>query len=422
MKNKHAGIRGAALVVLAAGVSAAFAACYNPGWEKVLDLTSKVKVKEVSGGARLPDGRRCLSISSAAEAAFTLSLDNERDIAVRIRASGTGPGGEALDPAKVRFETSEGVPLDPAGNGYYYLPRPARAVIVKVTEVTHEDAYRLNLELMGGDWGHIFDPCAVSFVSQNLPTQVTGGTVTTYTSGAYVYQVHTFTASGTLTVITAPPAGTADYLIVAGGGGGGYSGLTDLKAGGGGAGGLIHETGQTLAAGTYPVAVGTGGPGGATASARGTNGNDSAFNGDTAIGGGGGAYHQPGDVSGGNNGGSGGGSGSWTQPAGTGESGQGYSGGGGNDGCGGGGAGAAGYGVTGGDGLQNDITGSPVWYAGGGGGGLTTAQGGQGGGGKCGVSSGNGTDGTGGGGAGGNGSAGGRGGDGIVIIRFRLIQ
>ena len=37
MQNKHAGIRGAALVVLAAGVSAAFAACYNPGWEKVLD-------------------------------------------------------------------------------------------------------------------------------------------------------------------------------------------------------------------------------------------------------------------------------------------------------------------------------------------------------------------------------------------------
>ena len=56
-----------------------------------------------------------------------------------------------------------------------------------------------------------------------------GGTVTT--SGNY--RIHTFNSSGTLTVTSAPPNSTVEYLVVAGGGSGGGN----FSSGGGGAGG-----------------------------------------------------------------------------------------------------------------------------------------------------------------------------------------
>ena len=47
---------------------------------------------------------------------------------------------------------------------------------------------------------------------------VSGGTVTTYSSGGLTYQVQTFTASGTLTVSN---SGMVDILVVGGGAAGG---------------------------------------------------------------------------------------------------------------------------------------------------------------------------------------------------------
>ena len=84
----------------------------------------------------------------------------------------------------------------------------------------------------------------------NLPwAKVVGGTETA--SGDYIY--HTFTASGTLTVLT---AGKLEYFILAGGGGGGSS-----SRGGGGAGGLNSGI-SVVNAGSISVVVGQGGSGG----------------------------------------------------------------------------------------------------------------------------------------------------------------
>jgi hypothetical protein len=255
-----------------------------------------------------------------------------------------------------------------------------------------------------------------------------GGTITTVNAGAEIYQIHTFSAPGTFTLnggLAFPDS--FEYLIAAGGGGGGFSDLVENKAGGGGAGGLIHRTGQTLLSIPYTVIVGSGGAGGASEGQNGSNGGDSSFNGESATGGGGGGYHRAGAASNGNNGGSGGGSAHSTfGNGGTGASGQGNNGSKGKSngtyyiGGGGGGAGAAGSDDRGGAGLQKNITGTALYYAGGGAGGWSGAMGGSGGGGSVGVNSGNGENGTGGGGAGGYATAGGRGGDGVVIIRFRI--
>ena len=74
-----------------------------------------------------------------------------------------------------------------------------------------------------------------------------GGNVTT--SGGYTY--HTFTSSGTFTVISGQRS--ANVLIVGAGGGGG-----SRHGGGGGAGGYIAQT-MTLTAGNYTITVGAGG-------------------------------------------------------------------------------------------------------------------------------------------------------------------
>jgi hypothetical protein len=238
-----------------------------------------------------------------------------------------------------------------------------------------------------------------------------------------------------------------DILIVAGGGGGGGS-----AGGGGGAGGLIYLTNQEILAGTYNITVGKGG--GISQFSSPENGNNSSFGNFVAIGGGGGSSMDstPG------NGGSGGGGNRVPnavastavagQTGGTGTANQGNNGGtgknnGGHDaaGGGGGGAGAAGdsafavgRGANGGIGRAIDITGTSVFYAGGGGGGSgsnfsTAGSGGSGGGGNGAIWSNtgsNGTDGLGGGGGGGsaypgNGRVGGSGGSGIVIIRYRSL-
>lgn len=250
-----------------------------------------------------------------------------------------------------------------------------------------------------------------------------------------------------------------EYLVVGGGGGGGSS-----HGGGGGAGGLLTNIGGSAINGTFgnslTITVGTGGSGGAgSGGTAGSNGATSSISGTgittiTALGGGGGGGRlttglctQAGAVSSGTVGSGGGGAGGGTTLTGVGTSGQGNNGGNGSSnaqpagaGNGGGGGGAgfpggaatgtdAGQGVsgTGGNGLQNAITGTNTYYAGGGSGGRweggSVGAAGLGGGGAGGIGTGvagsAGTNGLGGGGGGGSGGgAGAKGGDGVVIIRY----
>jgi hypothetical protein len=196
--------------------------------------------------------------------------------------------------------------------------------------------------------------------------------------------IDSFTSNGTFTV----PVGvtSVDVLVVAGGGPSGTN-----HAGGGGAGGLIFRPGFTVTpGGSIPVTVGAQGP-----TSVPVKGNDSIFSTLTAKGGGGG---KPGDFDGTNfpGGSASGGShnpgsnragGTAIQPSQPGDSGTfgfGNPGGGGNyngsppqgaQGGGGGGAGAAGNTAglntpgQGGAGREYSISGSAVYYAGGGAGG-----------------------------------------------------
>jgi len=269
----------------------------------------------------------------------------------------------------------------------------------------------------------------------------TGGTITI----ANGYKIHTFTTVGTTNFVVGQPfqLGTSVQLLIVAGGG---SGSGDRAAGGGG-GGLIF-TNMLMSPGTYSVVVGAGGTVG-TGNVHGTDGSNSSFNGQIAIGGGSGGSHVVGNGVG-NTGGSGGGGaapgpGTPTAVGGSGTSGQGYGGGTGYyngsicSAGGGGGAGGAGSNATttkggnGGPGLFITIGGNSAYYAGGGGG--AAAQdygaavggiGGVGGGGTADQSSTTaataGTPNTGGGGAG-AGNAGWpgnatNGGSGIVIIAY----
>ena len=240
-----------------------------------------------------------------------------------------------------------------------------------------------------------------------------------------------------------PPPSAVNYLIIAGGGGGGMSGGANSSIGaGGGAGGMVEGTGHAVTVSTaYTVTVGAGG-------ANHTNGNNSVFDGITAIGGGHGGSGGPTATSGGSGGGQASdGVSSCSGAAAT----QGNSG----DGIGfgfnggacikvlpfspGGGGGASAVGATGvssqsgagGAGRVNSISGASVTYAGGGGGGQSAwgaaagsgGSGGGGSGGNSGSPAGNpGVANRGGGGGGaanlGPPSSGGSGSSGIIIISY----
>lgn len=259
-----------------------------------------------------------------------------------------------------------------------------------------------------------------------------------------------FTAVGSHSFAVPEGVTAVDVLVVAGGGGGG-----SRQGGGGGAGGLIWETGISVAPeDEVAVVVGSGGAGG-TNGGRGNNGGNSVFGLLTAIGGGGGGGRTT-DNEGSDGGSGGGGAGPNTSPSpaingGDGTSGQGNAGGGNTattNNAGGGGGGAGGNGGTG-DGLNEaavggnggnglnlsaifgDEIGDDGWFAGGGGGGTFSAgsipgTGGKGGGGNGAGGTGGNTPGqhgapnTGGGGGGSEGAsgAGGNGGSGIVIIKW----
>ena len=278
-------------------------------------------------------------------------------------------------------------------------------------------------------------------------------------------------ANATITAATFPhssqvknytdTSGTYDayYLVVAGGGCGGGTNI----GGGGGAGGFLTNYGGTaisLTIGTqYTCTIGAGGIG---ASSQGTNGSPSSLTGSnitdiTTIGGGAGGGNSVAAQDGGSGGGGGAPHNNDHGP-GAGTSGQGFAGGAGHDGSllhtsggGGGGAGVVGRpadvvaantqgrtsGGDGGEGKVSLITGSSIYYAGGGAGGTDRATGaefcyampkggkGGGGGGFSGTGSDAkwlgryGQDGLGGGGGGGddNGTYWPNGGSGIVILR-----
>ena len=288
-------------------------------------------------------------------------------------------------------------------------------------------------------------PPVISVIRNFIEPSVTSGGAITPISIGTEYKYLSFTNDGSNQKsysVNFPENTECDILIIAGGGGGGQT-----AGGGGGAGGLIYLTNQNISKGTYNINVGKGG------SVPSGNGFNSNFDTYIAIGGGGGSTMDgvPG------NGGSGGGgnripgaTGSTAvvgQSGGTGTTNQGNNGGAGKNqhgnnaaGGGGGGAGAignsaftTGRGADGGIGRQINITGTSIYYAGGGGGGSggdfsAAGAGGQGGGGNGAIwantgSAGiNGTGGGGGGGSGypGDGRQGGSGGSGIVIIRYRL--
>jgi hypothetical protein len=248
--------------------------------------------------------------------------------------------------------------------------------------------------------------------------------------------VQRFTTTGT-TSWTAPSDVTqVEVLVVAGGGAGGK-----VFGGGGGAGGVIYNNSYSVTPGqTYTVTVGAGGT---ATSGNGNNGANSVFGALTAIGGGGGASGGAsgagsavagitGGSAGGNSGFNGGGNvGGPSATAGT--AGQGFAGGRGGSfpitdgGGGGGGAGAVGTncqntrGGDGGAGLQFGVSGTPIFYAGGGGGNnVGVGASSSGGSGSSGSNTaGSGTANTGGGGGGSySGGTPGAGGSGIVLIRY----
>ena len=251
------------------------------------------------------------------------------------------------------------------------------------------------------------------------------------------YTIHTFTSSGTFTVLNG--SNNIDVLVVGGGGGGANTGA------GGGAGGYIYKTKYKVSSGPYTVTVGPGGNSNPASGNNGFKGSDSVFNDITAEGGGYGASHSGSNNPGGN-GGSGGGGGIRSNTAGSpgGTASSGNAGGAGwmdpswiGGSGGGGGAGTAGSNGTnsqgsgnGGTGLSNSISGTAVTYAGGGGGGEVNGNtyvglGGSNIGGAAVVNAagGSGVANTGCGGAGGsfNGgiyNIGGAGGSGIVIVRY----
>ena len=119
--------------------------------------------------------------------------------------------------------------------------------------------------------------------AQDITPNISGGTV--YNPSDGLYQVRVFESPGTLTISNDNVV--CEYVLVAGGG------ASDTR-GGGGAGGAIVGS-ATLAPGTYPIGIGTGGT--YTTPFIATNGSNTTFNGLTAIGGG--AAGSPGGSGGG---------------------------------------------------------------------------------------------------------------------------
>lgn len=246
---------------------------------------------------------------------------------------------------------------------------------------TEERQNRLPITPQGKDYEEVLaDQARVAYGDVNSESEVDGSDL-----------VITFKGSGTLTVTEEVQA---EYLIVGGGGSGGAQNSAAQNGGGGGGGGVSTNFGGTkvtLAAGTYPIVVGTGGVFEWGTYGTGTSGGSSSFNGITIPGGGGGGGSE--DLvtyTDGAAGGCGGGAAAQGGSSGGTGSAYGYAGGssdevsGASGASGGGGAGGVGgngyldgsaFGGNGGVGVSCSITGTAVIYGPGGGGGANNNSG-----------------------------------------------
>jgi hypothetical protein len=309
--------------------------------------------------------------------------------------------------------------LAPSGDGAYMLAVSDVAAEGEVTVTVVKEGYAVSPATV---------TAAVHYKTAPLAG---GGTVTLMPvedDFSQVWEIHTFTADGSLDFGGVPPNVTAQVLVVAGGGGGGAG---RYPASGAGAGGMVENSAYPLTAASYAVVVGAGGIGGtggtsdADTTHAGTNGGDSSFGGSSIVARGGGTsgprfYDMTAGYAGGS---SGGGNSSPAVLVGTGGTSYGNRGGlhsGNKTEYAGGGGGAGGPGTVGqvdrsnftprngGAGKASSITGTSVIYAAGGPIPLNTSSTGV-----------NGAANTGNGGGGGWNKGGGNGGSGIVVIRFQ---
>ena len=322
----------------------------------------------------------------------------------------TGPAG-AAGVAGAKGDTGPGVPIGGT----------AGQVLAKIDGVDYNDHWIAppssggsgdvvgpsvsvggSVPIFDGITGKLLKDLSILTIQHGTAAAGTGGTITDVTVGARNYKVHTFTGNGTFV----SPIGVSaiDILIAAGGGsGGGGAGGNDV-GGGGGSGGVLVGT-LPISPGSYPVVVGAGGAAVGDKS-TGNDGQDSSFNTTYLAKGGGGGGRGWWPSGNGNNGGSGGGGGGDTggsQPGGSaiqgsvsplvGHGANGADGNGGYDG-----------GVGGGASVTSSISGSSVTYANGGGNRGQSARTNVGDGG------------------GGNDSNGVAGGNGVVIIRYELVD
>lgn len=298
-----------------------------------------------------------VTAAATAPAAFTVgqwSVNSDGDVTISALPS---DGGSAITDLEYRVNGGTAVSFAATTTGTY-----------TTTATTADDLEIRAVNAIGaGAWSDVKAvPAAPAWATFDEGSS--DGTFST----AGGYRIATLTANGNLVF---SGAGEVEYLVQAGGGG--------MGTGGGGAGGwrkyVAGEANNTGAgplevlAQSYAVTVGAGGAGSAASDQAGSDGGNSTFAGLTATGGGGGARGTvaPNGRPGGCGGGAAAGVGTYTGGTGS-QGGDGGAGpantkGGGGGGLGGnGGAGlATGYG-DGGDGLQSAITGTSLYYGGGG--------------------------------------------------------
>jgi hypothetical protein len=216
MKQKKLMVMCAVCAVIAGSVIAAVS-CDNGGWEWALDHAASAAIGGIrqEADARTADGRSFIKTGS--DAVLTLTLDNERGIALEIKTGGiTLDGTPPASPPSVRFFTSGGAELSPGDNGYYYLPRPARDVRVKIIGPA-EGEYRLTLDLKAGDWSRPFGSRTAVVTCSAHPLQAAVDASATGTAGApaaiTVLSDIEMASGGNVTV----PSGK-DIRLVSGGG------------------------------------------------------------------------------------------------------------------------------------------------------------------------------------------------------------
>ena len=94
------------------------------------------------------------------------------------------------------------------------------------------------------------------------PFSATGGNVANGLEPGNGYAYHTFTASGSLTLVGGTKTGCEVLVVGGGGGGGGSNNSGSDGGGGGGGGGVAWGSAMPIGPGTYNITVGTGGEGG----------------------------------------------------------------------------------------------------------------------------------------------------------------